>query len=488
VDYKGFIMENNPLCINSGGGVRGQPNTVTVWTTVTRTDYVDSKDKYATVGWSADLQKLFVRLNGDKGTWKVPQALELFEVEDLRTMAKPGRRLIHRIGDSVWHAQAEFVVGQDGIATAIELSVKSKSDDQAEIVTVPIGYDLDAEVPVTGGEKKTVQVAEAPVTEVKYPAPGPATITGPKLPEEEVKGDAKAKAPAKVVVPTNVSTGSLAVTLTQKSLVEVETDWAKDKEVTTRAYCDFELLNKGAAGTVVITKRTLEYKKGEDWVEIPHLIGNKVGNWNWNMRDDKESMSLGAKGHMTMSFCAVLTSPCTVQKDRQRRLGKNLPNPLTLRLTLSDMNGASSNIVYSYSNAPLELKSLEKSKANADKKARCFGWLGCDDIELDDRAVVEAFVTEEHKKETWTIKPSFGNTYWTMQDTNWKKVAFEAAKADQAEYPLANMQLNEQYGWKFSATALVDIKNRRTYGVRFNLKTNSGTAEQSFLLAPEKYL
>jgi hypothetical protein len=231
----------------------------------------------------------------------------------------------------------------------------------------------------------------------------------------------------------------------------------------------------------------LEYKKGDQWVEIPHSIGRRQGAWNWYMQHDDNSMSIEPKQHMPIAFGGCIKVDAKAQREKARRLHRNLPDPLTLRLTLLDMNGGSISIQYSYKNEPLSVKTLEKAKASTDRKNKpMFAFLGCDDTEIEDRAVVEGWF--DPKDRNWTVQPNFGSTYFTMTDFNWKKYAYEAAKAGKEEYELENMDLSSEFGWSLKAWALVDLKHKRTYAVKFALKTNSGTATQAFLVQPEKFL
>jgi len=68
--------------------------------------------------------------------------------------------------------------------------------------------------------------------------------------------------------------------------------------------------------------------------------------------------------------------------------------------------------------------------------------------------------------------------------SDFKKHVVEAVKNKKTEWPIEDPKFKHDCGWTINATWLVDLERKSAYGMKLEMKTNTGNATE-YLLCPE---
>jgi len=311
----------------------------------------------------------------------------------------------------------------------------------------------------------------------KLPAP---QRTGPTLPDEIVTTTSPPEG-------ENKSTGTTSLHLTQKGHVEAEQSWFnKETQSFENAFIsDFSCLNKSES-VLAITKITSDYL-GKDgaWIPMKTVLGSKeYRGYSWNY----DASNFGMEGMQQMDL--AIRSTVTIkapQLDRVHRAHKSLPQPLLIRVTFEDADQKKTQITTTFVNPPISLITKDRRMKDGTcftEKTQAFDiWYTLDDANFETRLYVEgSFNTKESRFETCSNDRNH-NSYLTASQM--QKIAWKAAQNKQTESEIERLAWKNDAGLSVQCWALIDINNHRSYGLKWQMTTTTGSATEYYLFPKE---
>jgi len=403
------------------------------------------------------------------------ERLELFDAESLGTFGKSGKVLLARKeqkqGDEDWFIEASLIV-EKGFVVAVELQVKSSSDFRPQIEVVGINGDL------TMGEMRVVQNADFGKPSKSYRVP-PATAHGPVYHERDFIPEHLAPDPfEQEPVKENSAKGDLKLEIKQKDHSQPDQAWARDGQFRQFIYNHLFVFNP-TEQEVILTNIKSEYQTKEGkWVDTELRLGSKGGYYRYSFgsHNSEEGFNVGANERLDLATESVIMVQAQ-QFAKERKIHKSLPSPINIRITFADKEGHASAIVISYTNSPLQLKTLESIEQKNSKKAAF--WLQADDLEAETRNHIAIF---ESLPERIEISGPLDTNLWIYQNTL-RHYLYSATKEKRSEYPIETFtKADTEHGIAISGKALVDLEEHYVYGLAFELKTNTSSASGCYLL------
>jgi len=265
--------------------------------------------------------------------------------------------------------------------------------------------------------------------------------------------------------------------------------------------CNFELLNKGDA-KLIIQQIKGEYMNVEKkWTDFDETRrGERRGYYNYSwVQNSESSLTVEPQKPTNIAFCGGIYIR-QKQFDKHRRVHKSLPIPLQIRFTLIAVNGGTLTINVSADNEdqPLSLDTqssrLKKQSLSYNESLTPVGYVQCDDLELETRAVADIYLIDTPSDRYWRLYSSIVNTssQTYIYESQLKKLAysFDSAKAvdGRAEILLTDLcKENKELGLNCNFYQLLDVTNRFVYGLRVELTTNTSSVIKTFLLFPKTY-
>jgi len=380
-------------------------------------------------------------------------------------------------------------VGKDGIVSHVELSVKTSTDFRAFIKKLAIKITADGIEAV--GEPVQVQSGDINLEEHKFVLPAKTTQgkTFADIDEKSAQELEEKKATEKKSS-ENKSEGSLQLSLVQKTDAEITQSDAREGKFFNNISTSFEMLNRGDT-KLVITKMKAEYKRGNDWVDCDTCVrGTRQRAWVYNWDRSDSSLTVNPKSPEMIALCGGI-SVTAKQVNTYRRLHQSLPDPLIIRFTFIEVNGGSINICVTAHNPPLVLPTktsvlAKRSSWSSSNEVRVdIGFLQCDDFETQNRIYAEfSRVDGGSYGRVFYYTSNCGASSASIYEHALKKLAYTAASEGKTEVIIEQISRPEEAGQSATTYLLVDQKLRLGYAFRTVLVTNTGRAEEAFLLFP----
>jgi len=178
----------------------------------------------------------------------------------------------------------------------------------------------------------------------------------------------------------------------------------------------------------------------------------------------------------------------------QRRSHASLPQPMRIRVTLVDLQERKSSLVVEQLNESLSKDLYTKESA---AKAGLDWYFMVDDTNYYKRYVVgakreEPKEGEEEKEVTYWIAMTNATGSTLYESQSWKMLSdidplvYKAVSQNCTELPLDRYKSKyEELGIALNGYLLVDLEQRRAYGIKFEVKTSTGTHTESFYWSPD---
>eukprot|EP01098_Paradermamoeba_levis_P004999 TRINITY_DN2121_c0_g1_i1.p1 TRINITY_DN2121_c0_g1~~TRINITY_DN2121_c0_g1_i1.p1 ORF type:complete len:397 (-),score=121.86 TRINITY_DN2121_c0_g1_i1:195-1385(-) len=391
-------------------------DTKEVWVNITREDFVTGTEIWLHIGKTD--QQLFIQMGVGYDT----QRLEILDLVDLKNLPKDGKTLFSSIsgekdGDS-WFAEASFHV-ESGKVRAVELSVKSCSDEDPTIKRVELKVDKKIEKEAIND----VLVEEEDTEEAEYQLP-PRVAEGPTYPVDQEKdaspGDNKSE---------SVTEGEGFLKFIPQEGLRANQSEIKAGVFQT-FYNEFLVVNTSPK-TLPLVKLTADLKTpgSEEWRPLTVNVGTKSGHWDYRWRNESSFMNVPSTESLKHALRYTLELPNMKVSNSTRRAHKSLPTPLQIRVVATDQDGKQNTIVMTYNNPPLGLPN--KTKREEYNKKEYIYWGFCDDLESEFRAYVEvAKLKESYGKcrEYLEIRAAESSYVWNLYESDLKKFAFQATR------------------------------------------------------------
>lgn len=457
IDFDSWQKEQAQLCKET-------------WLAVSQSDFIDDVSKWAKIG-KHNHGKLFVQT----GHGNTVDRLELFELEDLKVFAKEGQhQILTNKGTKdnfVWETSASFTVSPAGNVTAVRLEVKSLSDPRPTIKEIAVSVEGKR---LSKGEDKVIQVSDEEDYDESKPLP-PSKSSDKQLVQP-------------IPVPENIPMVTVQafqrLKIEQVDPVFADQSWAQDGVFNNNFYLNFSFSNPSET-VVTVAKVKTEYEVSEgNWVAAKTAIGYKNGfydyRWNWNnnnFRLDKHAIETIA------ILCSIpVKAP---QSDRQRRAHSSLPNPLKIRTTFEDDQGAVSYIDLVNYNKQYSLPTKESIEKYNSKEY--VSWVQLDDIEAETRHYANIALTKENEdREYLELRSSLQSSTYYFYKNDLRKLAFDAVKNGVTEIEMESLK-GTSAGAEAHAYALVDTEKKSVYAIKWVLSTPSSVAEEYYRVKPLKF-
>jgi len=456
VDFDDWVQAQEKLCKD--------PAVV-----ISRDDYAtDAVPKYITLGLH-EYNKLYVKFCTGyiRGRQKQTIGLELFDTESLKNFAKEGKLLLgSKTGDDgKWKIEAHFIVkGHD--VEAVELSVQSSTDRRPVIKRVALKVDKV----ITIGDITTVQGDDSDFDPKEYAG---------KLPKEVKKGFAFPEAAGSTtpVKKDNTSTGTSPLQVSQLGDLYADSTPAQDGTWHNAIFARLRLLNNSNE-VLAITKATPEWKDSKgNWNVGRVRLGGRGGTYYFR-EGVGYSRKFGAKDQEDIEI-ALGIPMTTPQYDYGVRCAhRSLPQPLSVRWTFEDSNGATSTIEMQYVNEPIERVTKEKREKRQGSPLAFFASVDDEDFEV--RVFAEVIEKLEDKYVSITIGEGSGQNKY-LYTSEIKQLAYQATQEKSAQIAIPDL-VWEKKDLKAQGFGLVDVAKGRMYGIKFEMKTTSSSYEGAYLL------
>jgi len=259
--------------------------------------------------------------------------------------------------------------------------------------------------------------------------------------------------------------------LTQKGEIEVEQSWPHNGAFDNTFYSTFQALNKSDQ-VLAITKLSAEYFANGKWLPVESRICSRSGFYNYN-RCDSNNFNMGALGQQEISV-ACNFKVARPHAERHRRGHHSLPQPMKLKITLTDSAEKTCTIMVEQENGALSVPT--KQQKEKDYGGPFLFWIECDDTETETRVWSYAKLGENDTRMEVYV-PGRG-AY--LDASELKKLGYKAAKQKLEEIPL-EVQLEDKDS-KVNVYGMVDSKNQRIYALKFVLNTATSSVTDYLLL------
>jgi len=296
-----------------------------------------------------------------------------------------------------------------------------------------------------------------------------------KVPADVSKGP-RIQEPAKQIEINSMarvtSTGSTAVTATQVGDVEPIWQYSREEGKIVCAFFSTYTISNTTEKPILITNIVTEYQdKTGKWVETTCYLSTKNGSYsyNWDGESVLRRLPLKELDITATSVSHAITLPGKLVNPN-RWAHHSLPQPLKLRTTFELNNKEKVVVVFQQVNDLSNLLTRARYEKNSQRKV--LYWVQADDTESETRYVAKVLVPTESPTE------AIGIAVEEMEYTVGKQHLTEwAFKAKEENYLVEDMSTKI-----IKLFALVDLKNRLVYGLKFELKTDTSSTTGHFLL------
>ncbi|KYQ91270.1 hypothetical protein DLAC_08207 [Tieghemostelium lacteum] len=416
--------------------------------------------------------------------------LDLFDASDLRSFAKEGKHLVsHWEDENGNYAKLYFHVKQQ-VVYEIESELKTVS---ALIPEIQI-YELkvSAKGKIEAGDKRVVQVAydNTPITGVVVPSE---VRTGNSFPDYDMDyyttDGGNAGAEEKQF--TTVTSGS-GVRFEQLDITRSELQSTNSNQITINGfYTDFQIVNT-TEKKLTITKITGEYQNKEgNWVSTNAYFGFKSsGNYNYQWRWDPTLILIEARETIKLSTNTRIEIPAAQGKNAEKlyRSHASLPNPLNIRLTITDDTQTVTVIPLKYQNKtehPVFVTEKYKIPRLSSSDGKMVHFQTVDDFANNCRAFVQILEKEDQGEKVIVYSTNLSNSYYTLRQNVLHDFAYSAYKAKESKFRIKDYSCAPSNGhFTLDVFAIVDLEKRRTTALCFEMANSdkSSTSSKYFVI------
>jgi len=247
-------------------------------------------------------------------------------------------------------------------------------------------------------------------------------------------------------------------------------------------------LNKTSEPTSIVYLDVYYHDHDSTWKKCLHpKIGrstmDKFGSYDYSWFNST-NLNFGPNEAQTVAVGCSISIEGTPGRDNQKRwrAHKSLPQPLRLKVRITDNKSKTRSIVFEQSNRKLPLPT--KESISKEVRSEVFAFVYCDDTELDERSFVAVYKDEGSNKNSTVV----AKTQETSFSWDWKAVKALEYQYDEllsssppASPPPPELALNHMSTENRKVWALLTPNTGKLYGLRFNLKTKTSQVDESVL-------
>jgi hypothetical protein len=221
------------------------------------------------------------------------------------------------------------------------------------------------------------------------------------------------------------------------------------------------------------------WRECQDVAIAPIATSNEEPKWLTdsiiNIEPDK-LISLTIKGWIPIKGVPVS------HYNARSRVHRSLPQPLKLKIVITDNFGKQCSLVVEQLNKPLQLPTRESFlKNNQSSINELLAFVYADDCEIDGRIYMAVYLTKENEL---VIKHSEGR-YATYQRKILRTMEFNAKQNKTTEIHLDVIH-HQDYGNELKAFFLFDPETYLVYAIRLELVTKTSKSEETVPIPLEK--
>jgi hypothetical protein len=445
-----------------------------LWLEVTRDDFKDNTAKWAQVGGHKH-GKMFVRL----GHGNFVDKLFVFSKHDLLDRLEGKQPLgIGSVVEDSWSIDATFVQEPDN-KLSVALTVKTGSHPKPwcdkVFIKVPIeGYKIqsgDQVVHVSGDDNE----GDEDDFEAVYKIPEPKR-TGNDIYE-----------PTGLQVTTYSDEGDSPLSIVRQPEKKVEANqqyYATDGKFKNYFTVPELTISNKSGDTLSVVSTTMEYEDSDkSWKPCTEVaIGTSYNGYygreyQWFENGTSFNMEKNETINLSVSGAVTVTGTPGSTNFLRARAHQSLPQPLKLRVTMTDINGKQKSIVVEQLNRSLDLYTKDSVKSSWSLEKDIDYFVYCDNTDTLDRTFVALYRANENEL---TIRLSSGY-YYTWDKKTIKSYAYSAKEKNVSELELPDMSSDS-----IKLSLLVDLERTHGYALRIQLQTGTGSVDETVLLPPLK--
>ncbi|CAF1575863.1 unnamed protein product [Adineta steineri] len=167
----------------------------------------------------------------------------------------------------------------------------------------------------------------------------------------------------------------------------------------------------------------------------------------------------------------------------RERMHRSLPQPLKLKIVVTDSFNKQCSLIVEQLNQPLELPTIESFKQNTIGYQDLFHFVYADDCDSDERLYIWM---DLGKNKTLTIRNSNLNST-SLERKTLLAMEFNARKNKITESELPSVSEKNDSD-EIKATVLYDPLTYMSYAIRFEISTKTSKAEETVLIPIENML
>ncbi|KAL9656759.1 hypothetical protein ABK040_003026 [Willaertia magna] len=242
-------------------------------------------------------------------------------------------------------------------------------------------------------------------------------------------------------------------------------------------------LQRDSTSILSIVKLELEYQDHNNQWNAMHTVNfgyRYQQGWNWRYQWFDEcnvNMKGGMSDTLAVRGAIQVTGKPGDDNETRSRAHASLPQPLKLRIRITDNEGKQRELIVEQANKPLNLPTLENRIESWDVQDKEFmKMVTCDDTDKLQRIFTAFYLSKKDK--AIVLRYSYG-TYFTFDSKVIKTLEFKAAKKEETEL---ESHKRESSDGKWHTYARFDTKTGVLYAFRVTLETSTGKREEVVLV------
>jgi hypothetical protein len=221
------------------------------------------------------------------------------------------------------------------------------------------------------------------------------------------------------------------------------------------------------------------WRECEDIAIAPVALRNEEPKW---LNDTIINIEPGKLLSFTIRGRMVLKGDLAGSPEILSRIHKSLPQPLKLKIVVTDNYTKQSSLIIESLNGPLELITRESFlKTNQSSIVDLLAFVYADDCENDERVFMGMFIDTKNR----LFIRKYDNFWATYDRKALRMLEYNAKKDKTTEVPL-NEAHYQQYAREHKAIALFDSESYLFYAVRLEVSTKTSKTEETVIIPTDK--
>lgn len=231
--------------------------------------------------------------------------------------------------------------------------------------------------------------------------------------------------------------------------------------------------------TVVYQSHDGAWRACEDVAIASIITRNEEPNWLPNPVINIEPDKLVS---FTIRGRIIVKGEPGCSEEARARAHKTLPQPLRLKLIITDNFNKQCSLIIEYINPPLELLTRETFfRSFQSSTLEMLAFLFADDCETDERVCMGMYINQEHR----LVIKTYDRSFISYDRKALNLLEYNAKQNKSKELPLTQVNY-QRYTQSNKAVALFDIQTNMLYAIRLEVSTKTSKTEETVAVLLEK--